>query len=386
MAQEPIKSEEVVITGEVGRVRVITLNRPQQLNVISLKVVSILAESLEKWEGEDDAKLIVIKGSGRAFSAGGDLKMFYAEGKTDVSCTEVVYRMYWLLHHIHTYKKTMVALVHGIVMGGGASLSVPLKYSVVTEKTVFSVPEASLGFHTDCSFSYILSHLPGHLGEYLALTGARLDGKEMLCAGLATHFVPSAKMVELENRLLSLDSGDESAVSSAIEEFSVSVELDEKSILNKKKVIDKCFSQGSVEEIISALETEATVEGNEWATEVVKGLKRSSPTGLKITLRSVREGREQSLAECLKKEFRLTMNILKTVISNDMYEGIRALVVDKDKAPKWDPPTLDKLSAEKLDLVFEPFKDELELQIPSEGKLPRWSGKFENSVYGSGKH
>ncbi|KAF5458659.1 hypothetical protein F2P56_022672 [Juglans regia] len=117
--------------------------------------------------------------------------MFYDGRKSKDSCLEVVYRMYWLCYHIHTYKKTQVALVHGISMGGGASLMVPMKFSVVTEKTVFSTPEASIGFHTDCGFSYILSHLPGHLGEFLALTGARLNGKELVAAGLATHFVPS---------------------------------------------------------------------------------------------------------------------------------------------------------------------------------------------------
>ncbi|CAN7137530.1 unnamed protein product [Brassica rapa subsp. narinosa] len=111
---------------------------------------------------------------------------------TEDSCLEVVYRMYWLCYHIHTYKKTQVSLVNGISMGGGASLMVPMKFSVVTEKTVFATPEASIGFHTNCGFSYIHSRLPGHLGEFLALTGARLNGKELVAIGMATHFVPSA--------------------------------------------------------------------------------------------------------------------------------------------------------------------------------------------------
>ncbi|MBA0686467.1 hypothetical protein Goari_014069, partial [Gossypium aridum] len=180
----------VVVGEELDHVRIITLNRPRHLNVISSKVVSLLAKYLEKWERDEQAQLILIKGAGRAFSAGGDLKMFYEGRKSKDSCLEVVYRMYWLCYHIHTYKKTQVALVQGISMGGGASLMVPMKFSVVTEKTVFATPEASIGFHVDCGFSYMLSHLPGHLGEYLALTGARLNGKELVVAGLATHFVP----------------------------------------------------------------------------------------------------------------------------------------------------------------------------------------------------
>lgn len=381
MAQEGRNTNEPVVLGEEkDYVRSITLNRPRQLNVISPEVVSKLAEYLEKWEKEFETKLILIKGAGRAFSAGGDLKVFYDGRNSKDACLEVVYRMYWLCYHIHTYKKTQVSLVNGISMGGGASLMVPMKFSIVTEKTVFATPEASIGFHTDCGFSYIHSRLPGHLGEFLALTGARLNGKELVAAGMATHFVPSEKLLDLEARLVSLNSGDPDVIQSAIEEFSEIVHLDEDSVLNKQSVIDECFSKDSVKEIIQAFEAEAGKERNGWITPILKGLKRSSPTGLKINLRSIREGRKQTLAECLKKEFRLTMNILRTTISPDVYEGIRALTIDKDNSPKWNPPTLDEVDDEKVDLVFKPFEDDLELQIP-ETEENRWGGKYENSVY-----
>ncbi|KAA3474682.1 3-hydroxyisobutyryl-CoA hydrolase-like protein 5 [Gossypium australe] len=381
MAKEVVNPDELVVVGEeLDHVRIITLNRPRHLNVISSKVVSLLAKYLELWERDEQAQLILIKGAGRAFSAGGDLKMFYEGRKSKDSCLEVVYRMYSLCYHIHTYKKTQVALVQGISMGGGASLMVPMKFSVVTEKTVFATPEASIGFHVDCGFSYMLSHLPGHLGEYLALTGARLNGKELVVAGLATHFVPLEKLPELEKRLISLNVGDENAVKATIEEFSLHVQLDEDSILNKKQIIDECFSKDTVADIIKSFEVEASKEGNEWIGPVLKGLKRSSPTGLKITLRSIREGRKQTLAESLKKEFRLTMNILRTTISADVYEGIRALTIDKDNAPKWDPPILDQVDDEKIDLVFQPFTEDLELKVPEQEDC-RWDGKYENSAY-----
>lgn len=381
MAPELLKPDEpVVLSEDIDHVRLITLNRPRQLNVISSKVVSLLAECLEKWENDETAELVLIKGAGRAFSAGGDLKMFFDGRKTRDSCLEVVYRMYWLCYHIHTYKKTQVSLVHGISMGGGASLMAPMKFAVVTEKTIFSTPEASIGFHTDCGFSYMLSHLPGHLGEFLAITGARLNGKELVAAGLATHFVPSEKLPELEKRLISLNSGYRNAVKSVIEEFSLDVQIDEESALNKKSTIDECFSKDTVEEIIQSCEDEVRKEGNGWLGAVLKELKRSSPTGLKITLRSIREGRKQTLAECLKKEFRLTMNILRTTISSDVYEGIRALTIDKDNSPKWDPPSLDKVMDNKVELVFQPFQKDLELQIPEDEEC-RWSGKYENSAY-----
>ncbi|XBI65660.1 hypothetical protein VPH35_045454 [Triticum aestivum] len=337
MAQEQSNPNEVVLGQEINGARVVTLNRPRQLNGINDRVVYLLAQLLEKWEKDANAKLVIFKGAGRAFSAGGDLKMFYEGRSSDDSCLEVVYRMYWLCYHIHTYKKTTVALVNGLVMGGGAAMVAPLKFAVVTEKTVFATPEASVGLHTDCSFSYIHSRLPGYLGEYLALTGARLNAKEMITAGLATHFVHSEKLEDLEKQLLNLNTGDESAVRAVIEEFSTDVQLDQESILNKLPTIDKCFSAETVEEILKALDSEVSVDGNQWIAPVLKSMRRSSPTGLKITLRSVREGRKQSLQECLKKEFGLTMNILRSIITGDVYEGIRALSIDKDNAPKVSP-------------------------------------------------
>ncbi|KAL6536018.1 hypothetical protein OROHE_012862 [Orobanche hederae] len=376
MAQVVNPDEKVVLSEEIGHVRIVTLNQPRRLNVISFDVVALLAKLLEEWERDDDVELILIKGSGRAFSAGGDLKMFYDGRSSRDPCLEVVYRMYWLCYHIHTYKKTQVALVHGISMGGGASLMVPMKFSVVTEKTIFATPEASIGFHTDCGFSYILSHLPGHLGEFLGLTGARLNGEELVAAGLSTHYVPSEKLPELQGRLISLNSGEENAVRSVIEEFSINVPLDEKSILNKKAIIDECFSKDSVEEILTSFEAEASREGNEWIVPFVKGLKRSSPTALKVTLQSIREGRNQTLSECLKKEFMITMNILRALISADVYEGIKAVTIDKDNAPNWEPPTLGAVDAEKVNLVFQPFEQKLELNIPTSDDF-RWQGKYE---------
>ncbi|XP_061344065.1 3-hydroxyisobutyryl-CoA hydrolase-like protein 5 [Gastrolobium bilobum] len=379
---DAIPEEQVVLGEEIDHVRVVTLNRPRQLNAVSPELLYLLAAYMEKWEKDDKAELIIIKGAGRAFCPGGDLRVFYDRLKTkDSSCLEeFFYRFYWLCYHISTYKKTQVALVHGISMGGGAALMVPLKFSVVTEKAVFATPEASIGFHADCGFSYYHSRLPGHLGEYLTLTGGRLSGKEIVAARLATHFVSSEKILELEKRLISLNSGDENAVKSVIEEFSSEVKLDEESILNKQSIIDECFSKDSVEEIIKALEAEANKEGNGWIGAALKTMKRSSPTALKIMLRSVREGRNQTLSECVKKEFRLTINILRTTLSEDMYEGIRALTIDKDNAPKWEPPSLDKVDNGKLDLIFQPFDKNLELQIPEKEEC-RWDGKSENSVY-----
>jgi 3-hydroxyisobutyryl-CoA hydrolase len=199
----------------------------------------------------------------------------------------------------------------------------------------------------------------------LALTGARLNAKEMIAAGLATHFVLSEKLEELERQLLNLNTGDESAVRAVITEFSTDVQIDQDSILNKLSTIDKCFSAETVEEILKSLESEVSIDGNQWIAPVLKSMRRSSPTALKITLRSVREGRKQSLPECLKKEFRLTINILRSVVTGDVYEGIRALSINKDNAPKWSPTTIEEVNTEDIDRVFKEFSSEHELQVPS---------------------
>ncbi|KAH0651842.1 hypothetical protein KY284_031754 [Solanum tuberosum] len=337
-----------------------------------------LGHNFEKYENDDNADFVIIKGTGRTFSAGGDLHMFYEGRNTRDSCLEGVYRMYWLCYHIHTYKKPHIALVHGMSVGGGASLMAPMKFSVVTEKAFSSTPETNIGFHPDCGFSYMLPRLPGRLGE-------KLRGKEVVAAGLATHFVPSQKLFQLEKRLLSIKSGDEDTIRSVINEFSTNIHIDERIILNKLSIINECFSKDSVEEIIESFEAESSRKGNDWIMPVLKSLKKASPTALKITLRSIREGRTQTISECLRKEFRISMNIQRTIISGDFYEGIRAQIIDKDKSPKWNPSTLDKVHDDQLDLIFKPFEDhDLELQIPiKEEEESRWRGKYENSSYSS---
>ncbi|CAA7050813.1 unnamed protein product [Microthlaspi erraticum] len=177
---------------------------------------------------------------------------------------------------------------------------------------------------------------------------------------MATHFVPSAKLADLEARLVNLDSGDAEVVRSTIEEFSEKINLNEDSILNNKQSIINDVSQKKV--YVKYLW--CSYRKLKVAKKEMSGLKRSSPTGLNITLHSIREGRKQTLSDCLKKEFRLTVNILRNTISPDVYEGIRALTIDKDNSPKWNPATLDEVDDEKINLVFKPLEDDIELHIP----------------------
>lgn len=372
-----------VIEEEKNNIRIWTLNRPKKLNCITLPMVERLCELYEKWEADDEVKLIIIKGAGRAFCAGGDLRLFYRHGKqVDGLCPKIVYKKYWLDVHLHSYKKPMVALLHGLVMGGGAGLTMSCQYKVVTEKTVFSMPEAAIGYHTDVGASYFLSHLPGYLGEYLAITGARIDGAEMVFCGLATHFVHSEKLQELEECLVNMNPVHDAAISAVIGKFASPVKLGEQSVLNSLDILNNIFSLESVEEILEALIKESLCNTSEWIKESIKVLKRSSPTGVKMTFRSVREGRDQTFAECMGREFRLTMNTLSSLISNDLYEGIRAIVIEKDNAPKWDPTNFVDVTRERLDLLFQGFEDaDQELQLPNNDFIARWGGKFETTKW-----
>jgi 3-hydroxyisobutyryl-CoA hydrolase len=183
------------------------------------------------------------------------------------------------------------------------------------------------------------------------------------------------RLPELEKQLYELSTGDLVAIENTLNEFSSRAATPgEKSILHRTDAINKIFSKDSVEDILAALEAEFEESGEDWAKDLIKIFKRSSPMGLKVTLVSIREARNKTLQECLRTEYRLTINALCGTISKDLYEGIRAIVVEKDNTPKWNPPSLQEVTPEDVKRVFQPFKESLELQLPL--KNPRWSGKF----------
>ncbi|XP_002972598.2 3-hydroxyisobutyryl-CoA hydrolase-like protein 5 isoform X1 [Selaginella moellendorffii] len=359
--------EEVLVDAH-DRVRVMTLNRPQVLNCLNLSVVSRLAELFEQWERDESVELIIIKAAGKVFSAGGDLRMFYDHRK-DESWKEVVYKKYWLDYHLYSYRKTRVAIWHGLVVGGGAGFTFPSTFRIVTENAAFSTPEVAVGFHTDCSASYFLPRLPGHLGEYLALTGSKLDCADMLACGIATHFVPSKDVPELEKTLLNLQ--PESSIQEAIQGFAKMPEAEASSVMKRMTWINSCFSKDRVEEIIESLAS----TNDEWCKETARSLRRLSPIALKQALASIRQGRTQSLKKCLEREQRITLNCLRSLVSDDLYEGIRAVVVDKDRAPKWNPSTLAEVTDDMVEMILNTYTAREQIQLPLEGE-ERWSGKY----------
>ncbi|KAG6748853.1 hypothetical protein POTOM_048790 [Populus tomentosa] len=394
--------------------KTLILNRPKQLNALSRRMVSRLFELFLAYEKDPNVKLLLLKGNGRAFCAGGDVAAVVRDIREAnwKSGAEYFRKEFTLNYIMATYTKPQVSILDGIVMGGGAGASIHGRFRVATENSVtifcslfqvFAMPETALGLFPDVGASYYLSRLPGffglrnsfclasceiyrfgsHLfiriiilhivaGEYVGLTGARLDGAEMLLCGLATHLVPSAKLPLLEEALVNLDSSDPARISAIIDEYSERPYLKGKSAYHRLDVIDKCFSLRTVEAILSALEKEAVNITEDWFSAAIQSLKKASPTSLKISLKSIREGRLQGVGQCLVREFRMVCHVMQGKLSKDFFEGCRAILLDKDKNPKWEPSQLDLISDAVVEEYFSKVDDEEweELKLPARFNLP----------------
>ncbi|PKU64522.1 3-hydroxyisobutyryl-CoA hydrolase-like protein 2, mitochondrial [Dendrobium catenatum] len=363
---EDLKSE-VLIEGKASA-RAVILNRPSALNALTTNMGLRLKKLYESWEDNSDIGFVMMKGSGRAFCAGGDIVTLYHllnEGKVE-DCKDFFRHLYTFIYILGTYLKPHVAILDGITMGGGGGVSIPGTFRIATDKTIFATPEVHIGFHPDACASFYLSHLPGHLGEYLALTGEKLNGVDALAAGLATHFAMSAKLSWIDERLAKLVTDDPSVIDSSLAQYGDIVYPDKKSIVHRMEAIDDCFGRETIEEIVDALESEAARTNQDWCTSALKKIKEASPLSLKISLRSVREGRFQTLDECLIREYRMSLHHMSKVVSNDFCEGVRAKLVEKDLAPKWNPPTLQHVSDDMIDLHFSPLGEfEPELKLPT---------------------
>ncbi|CAL4987005.1 unnamed protein product [Urochloa decumbens] len=319
--------------------------------------------------GKDDGvKLLIMKGKGRAFCAGGDAGK---DSQTILNdgwkISADFFRNQYLLNYIiATCTKPQVSLLSGIVMGGGAGVSLHGRFRVATENTIFAMPETALGLFPDVGASYFLPRLPGFYGEYVALAGARLDGAEMLACGLATHFVHSNRLLLLEESLKMVDVSNTFAVCGVIDQFAEQPALKENSSLKRMELINRCFSKRTVEEIISALEQVASNLADGWLAATIQSLKKASPTSLKITLRSIREGRTQTVGECLRREYRMVCHVVRGDFSRDFFEGRRAILVDKDQSPKWMPPRLEQVHEKAVEQYFSKISDPEweDLQLP----------------------
>ncbi|KAK5921326.1 hypothetical protein CgunFtcFv8_025041 [Champsocephalus gunnari] len=339
-----------VLLEKVGCAGVITLNRPKALNALNMPMVQHIYPQLKKWESDNETDIVIIRGAGgKAFCAGGDIRAVTEAGKVGDPLAEDFFREEYTLNHaIGTCRKPYIALIGGITMGGGVGLSVHGRFRVATEKTLFAMPETAIGLFPDVGGGYFLPRLQGQLGLFLALTGFRLKGRDVQRAGVATHFVESEKILELEKELVDLKSPSAEDVSRVLDSYQNQSALgaDKPFVLEQHMSdIDRLFSSSSVEGIVQNLKA----DGSEFANTQAKMLSRMSPTSLKITYRQLQAGAALSLQDVLVMEYRLSQACMRGC---DFYEGVRSVLIDKDQNPKWNPSTLEEVSEESVEQCF----------------------------------
>jgi enoyl-CoA hydratase len=311
----------------IGRV---TLNRPQALNALTHHMVCALDARLADWAGDDAIARVAIEGTGtRAFCAGGDIRDLHAVmGRGDATFIDTFYRdEYRLNYRIHTYPKPYVAIIDGVVMGGGVGVSIHGSRRIVTERALFAMPETGIGFFPDVGASWFLSRMPGELGMYLGLTGARLGPADALYCGVATEYVPSDRLTE------------------ALDGFNA--DPGPPPLAEHRDAIDRCFAGDSLEAIIAALEG----QGGDWAGATLASLAGKSPISLKVTHRQLRLGASLSFGQAMTMEFRLSQRFCA---APDFREGVRAAVIDKDRSPQWSPPSLAEVGESDVEAYFAP--------------------------------
>ena len=334
--------------GGLGLVR---LNRPQALNALTLEMSRRLDAMLKEWAADPEVRLVAIRGVGeRAFCAGGDVRALYKEGPGS-PYTEIFYREeYALNRNIFRFPKPYVALIDGIVMGGGVGISAHGSHRVATERTVFAMPETGIGLFPDVGATWLLSRCPGETGIYLGLTGARIRAADLLALGLAEALVPSARIDALEAALPEMRArGEIDALLRAHAADPGAPELGP-----HRATIDRCFAEPTVERILAALDAEET----EWARATAATLRTKSPTSLKVALKQLRLGRAlPDFEAAMRLEFRLVQHFMA---GREFFEGVRAVVIDKDQRPRWSPDRLEAVSEASVAAYFAPLERELE--------------------------
>ncbi|XP_041896637.1 3-hydroxyisobutyryl-CoA hydrolase, mitochondrial isoform X1 [Corvus kubaryi] len=352
MSKQTDSTAEVLLEKK-GGAGIITLNRPKALNALNLSMIQQIYPQIKTWEQDPETFLIIIKGTGgKAFCAGGDIRAITEAGKVGDELSQDFFRgEYRLNNAIGTCKKPYVALIDGITMGGGVGVSVHGHFRVATEKTLFAMPETAIGLFPDVGGGYFLPRLSGKIGYYLALTGCRLKGRDVLKAGIATHFVESEKLPALEKDLIALKSPSKEKIADLLNSYHMKCTVDQEKefVLDEHmEKINSIFSANSMEEIVKKLKQ----DGSPFAMKQLETINKMSPTSLKLTLRQLREGASMSLQEVLRMEYRLSQACMK---GHDFYEGVRAVLIDKDQSPKWKPAALEEVSDEFVDNCFKPL-------------------------------
>jgi enoyl-CoA hydratase len=347
-----VSDTDDIIFEQRGSAGIVTLNRPKALNAITHQMVRALATQLDAWARDDAVTRVVVTANGeRAFSAGGDIRALYDLITADrqEEALRFFREEYALNTAIKRYPKPYVSLIDGIVMGGGVGLSIHGTHRIAGDKYQFAYPEVGIGFFPDVGATYVLPRLPGKIGTWIALTGWRSDADDGVYSGLATHRVASDQFPELERALTT-----DEEVGEILKTFASPHKPGKLS--SEHPLIDRIFTLPSVEEIITALDNEMS----EFGSQLARAIRQKSPLSLKIAFEQMQRGKSLDFAEAMQTEFRIVNRVAK---GKDFYEGIRAVVVDKDNAPKWQPASLEDVSEAMVAEHFAPLPAKQELTL-----------------------
>lgn len=346
-------SEAPVLAAVRNRIGHLTLNRPAGLNALNLEMVRLLQEQLQAWADDPQILAVVLRGAGeKAFCAGGDIRAMYDSYQRGDGLWERFFEEeYALDQYIHAYRKPILALMDGFVLGGGMGLIQGAALRVVTERARMGMPETAIGYFPDVGASYFLSRLPGELGTYLGVTGVQIRAADALYADLADWCLPSEQLAELDRCLDNMQwtVHPQEALRTLLATLA-SRKLPGAELKALHPAIEEHFAQADIPAIRASLQGETRPEFQHWAEETLKLLDSRSPLALCVTRELLRRGRQLSLAECFALELELDRQWFPR---GDIIEGVRALIVDKDKTPRWNPPHLDAVSAEQVASFFD---------------------------------
>ncbi|KAK5939239.1 3-hydroxyisobutyryl-CoA hydrolase [Knufia obscura] len=392
--EQPGDEPDDVLFGSLYGVRTVELNRPKKLNSLNGSMARKILPRLREWEKSQMANMIMITGAGpKAFCAGGDVAELARNNSTkegQQKSTDYFALEYQLDHLISTYSKPYIAIMDGITMGGGVGLSVHAPFRIATEKTVFAMPETTIGFFPDVGGSFFLPRMDGEVGTYLALTSEQLHGVQALYAGIATHYLDSSVLQPLTTRLSELHFKDHASlqerltlIDNTLAEFTTELPSPDSYPKAKngnirgelREAIDRCFSFNNIDEILAALrkESEATGRVADWAQATLDTIAMRSPTSLKVTLKQLRLGKQWSITETFIREHEMAARFMQ---HPDFTEGVSAKLINKPATkPKWQPATLKEVSNNDVETFFTlpDDIDGLELLEPSPGALRDYS-------------
>jgi enoyl-CoA hydratase/carnithine racemase len=357
---ETLLRDDDLIVSSAGALRRITLNRPQALNAITLDMAIAMTALLREWQADPKVGAVLLDGAGdRGFCAGGDIRALYDAAKSKQPFTAgALPARFWATEYklnvlIARYAKPLVAVMDGLVMGGGVGLSAHAAHRVVTERSAVAMPEVGIGFFPDVGAAFLLARAPGYLGTYVALTGQRLGAADALDCKLADVHVPAERLRELPELLANCRSHDD--VRAAFEHLSAAPAPAR--LPNEREWIDACFASDALEEIVERLRSSSA----DAAQAALGSMRKASPTSLKVTLRNVRSAAAfDRVEQSFVQDYRIA---LACIAGHDFIEGIRAAIIDKDRNPRWRPDTIEAVTP---DIVDRHFRSAGELELTFE--------------------